>query len=105
MLKGLIEVTFRLKEVSEHSARDKSMRHGHISAKATRSFFAFSSRDATVGGRASGMPGTGRGEIRGLACHVLNRTGGHARSAASSPLAGAVVENTRTSSLPSFPLK
>ena len=31
MLKRLIEVALPLKEVSEHSAREKSIRHGHIS--------------------------------------------------------------------------
>ncbi|MBV8266889.1 MAG: DUF1156 domain-containing protein [Planctomycetaceae bacterium] len=31
MLKRLIEVALPLKEVSEQSAREKSIRHGHIS--------------------------------------------------------------------------
>src|SRR5215831_19438696 len=31
MLKRLIEVALPLKEVSEHSAREKAIRHGHIS--------------------------------------------------------------------------
>src|SRR5437773_873078 len=31
MLKRLIEVALPLKEVSEHSAREKSIRHGHMS--------------------------------------------------------------------------
>src|SRR5713226_1731326 len=31
MLKRLVEVALPLKEVSEHSAREKSIRHGHIS--------------------------------------------------------------------------
>src|SRR5262249_24114869 len=31
MLKRLIEVALPLKEISEHSAREKSIRHGHIS--------------------------------------------------------------------------
>src|ERR1700687_2087549 len=31
MLKRLIEVALRLKEVSEQAAREKSIRHGHIS--------------------------------------------------------------------------
>ena len=34
MLKRLIEVALPLKEVSEHSAREKSIRHGHISTLA-----------------------------------------------------------------------
>ena len=34
MLKRLIEVALPLKEVSEQSAREKSIRHGHISTTA-----------------------------------------------------------------------